>query len=164
MVVLHETIGHGGKRDLKCVLGPFWPVMVCVTYPLIIGLGTVIATLFFPKSSAILNVLYVVLIVMVCIFLAQTACSDPGILRRHRECPDAEDGVSWHFSDQAQTYRPTGAYYCSDCNCVIEEYDHVCPWTGTGIGKANLHHFHRFVGSIVALICYITFMLMYTMF
>ena len=106
----------------------------------------------------------VIILICVCVFLGQTACSDPGILKRYREPPEAEDGVSWHFSDQAQTYRPTGAYYCSDCNCVIEEYDHVCPWTGTGIGKKNLRPFHRFVGSIVCLICFITFMLMYTMF
>ena len=38
LVVLKETKNGAGERQLDCVVGPFWPVMVCITYPLIIGL------------------------------------------------------------------------------------------------------------------------------
>ena len=45
-------------------------------------------------------------------------------------------------------YRPPGAQYDSDCGVVIEGFDHVCPWTGTGIGAANLGAFHTFVSCL----------------
>jgi len=36
---------------------------------------------------------------------------------------------------------------------VIEDYDHLCPWTGTGIGKKNMLAFKLFV-LFVNLLCY----------
>ena len=37
----------------------------------------------------------------------------------------------------------------SDCGVVIEEFDHVCPWTGTAIGKRNMGAFKTFNGCLV---------------
>ena len=38
--------------------------------------------------------------------------------------------------------------YDRDCGVVIEEFDHTCPWTGTGIGKANMPYFSTFVSCV----------------
>lgn len=54
----------------------------------------------------------------------------------------------WRWSDQAATYRPPRSVYDRDCGLVIEEFDHTCPWTGTGIGKQNMPYFTVFVTSI----------------
>ena len=82
--------------------------------------------------------------------LAGTSCRDPGVLRRRLEAPPVEDGKGvWRWSDQAQTYRPPLAQYDSDCGVVIEEFDHVCPWTGTAIGKRNMGAFKTFNGCLV---------------
>ena len=40
------------------------------------------------------------------------------------------------------------AQYDSDCGVVIEGFDHVCPWTGTGIGARNMNAFHTFVSCL----------------
>ena len=37
------------------------------------------------------------------------------------------------------------------------EFDHTCPWTGTGIGKRNLGYFHVFTASCCLLLVYIIF-------
>eukprot|EP00520_Triparma_pacifica_P005101 CAMPEP_0118657624 /NCGR_PEP_ID=MMETSP0785-20121206/14121_1 /TAXON_ID=91992 /ORGANISM="Bolidomonas pacifica, Strain CCMP 1866" /LENGTH=84 /DNA_ID=CAMNT_0006550561 /DNA_START=146 /DNA_END=397 /DNA_ORIENTATION=- len=73
-----------------------------------------------------------------------TGCRDPGILPRHEVQPDS----SWRWNDQAKTYRPPRAYYDDECGVVIEEFDHTCPWTGTGIGKKNMSAFKVFVTSV----------------
>ena len=43
LVVLKESVNSDMERQLDCVVGPFWPVMVCITFPLIIILGTLFA-------------------------------------------------------------------------------------------------------------------------
>tara|TARA_B110000971_G_scaffold206794_1_gene230382 strand:- start:161 stop:343 length:183 start_codon:yes stop_codon:yes gene_type:complete len=45
-----------------------------------------------------------------------------------------------------------GAVYDSECGCIVEEFDHVCPWTGTAIGKKNMSAFKFFVSGICVLI------------
>ena len=62
--------------------------------------------------------------------------------------------AGWTYSDQAKTFRPRNAYYCGMCKVVIQEYDHTCPWTGTGIGKNNLTQFKVFASSICLLFWY----------
>eukprot|EP00977_Amphora_coffeiformis_P030400 scaffold46737_cov168-Amphora_coffeaeformis.AAC.1 len=51
------------------------------------------------------------------------------------------------------SFRPPGALYCRECGVLIQEYDHLCPWTGTGIGRGNMCAFKTFVVSINVL-CY----------
>jgi hypothetical protein len=44
--------------------------------------------------------------------------------------------------------------YCQPAAVVIEGYDHMCPWTGTAIGKGNLNYFWAFAGSLNVLLYY----------
>ena len=40
-------------------------------------------------------------------------------------------------------------------------YDHVCPWTGTAIGRANIHCFYCFLTFITVLMYFACFVLVY---
>mmetsp|Transcript_34344 Transcript_34344/g.63154 ORF Transcript_34344/g.63154 Transcript_34344/m.63154 type:complete len:89 (+) Transcript_34344:760-1026(+) len=63
----------------------------------------------------------------------------------------AENG--WFWNEQVGSYRPAGAMYCRECKALVYDYDHVCPWTGTAIGKGNMLPFKIFVFSVNVL-CY----------
>jgi hypothetical protein len=175
MVVLKETRLPNGDRRLDYVIGPYWPVTVFVTYPLIFGIsgessGTEggwaygstgvreygstgvreqllfdaqppppppfpppppppplppgsIGTMILPLHHWAFTVVFVVLVLQVVVSLFRTATSDPGILKRTREKPADSN---WVYSDITLTYRPVGAIYCSDCNCTVLQYDHLC--------------------------------------
>jgi len=149
MAVLKEHVDKStGDRKLDCVVGPFWPVLVFVTYPLIIIISGFCFLKILSTHSWFVVVGWVFATGAVCVALFYTGCRNPGILYRYRDPP----GQSWIWSDQAQTYRPLGAVYDTECQCIVEEFDHVCPWTGTAIGKGNMPAFKFFVSGICALI------------
>lgn len=91
-------------------------------------------------------------------------------------------GSGWFWNEQVGSYRPQGAMYCRECQvskfewrtyyldstcnltgnglcfsiqALVYDYDHVCPWTGTAIGKGNMLPFKIFVFSVNVL-CYLS--------
>ena len=67
---------------------------------------------------------------------------------------DEEAGEGgWFWNEQVGSFRPPGALYCRECGVLIQDYDHLCPWTGTGIGRGNMAAFKTFVVSI-NILCY----------
>ena len=121
-----------------------------VTLPLILGIETAAAVFLVPRTPGWLVAVWALCLAVLLGGLAGTSCRDPGVLRRQREAPPAEDGKEvWRWSDQAQTYRPPSAQYDADCGVVIEGFDHVCPWTGTAIGKRNMCAFKTFTSCLL---------------
>lgn len=61
---------------------------------------------------------------------------------------DEEAGEGgWFWNEQVASFRPPGALYCRECGVLIQDYDHLCPWTGTGIGRDKyVIFFQNFVG------------------
>ena len=88
--------------------------------------------------------------VLALVALMCTAMSDPGIYPRHSK--PLED--SWTYSEYAQSYRPAGVIYCQQCQVLIEEYNHFCPWSGIVIGKGNEPFFQVFITSTVLALLY----------
>mmetsp|Transcript_9489 Transcript_9489/g.13130 ORF Transcript_9489/g.13130 Transcript_9489/m.13130 type:complete len:330 (+) Transcript_9489:37-1026(+) len=129
------------RTKLICIMGPFWPFALLVTYPLILLCSIAVALTFLPGKSIFVIIVWSLAVLALLIALSCTACSDPGILRRYRTAPNS----SWRWNDQARTFRPPGAVYDEDLGLVVEGFDHVCPWTGTGIGANNINAFHAFV-------------------
>jgi len=81
------------------------------------------------------------------------SCRDPGLLER---VVDEEAGQSgWFWNEQVGSYRPPGSLYCRECKVLIKDFDHLCPWTGTGIGGGNMCYFKMFV-VMVNLLCYVS--------
>ena len=133
------------RPKLYCVLGPYWPFLLIVTLPLIIGISAFVAVSRLPNCSTPIRIVWAVSSGLMVLSLFFTACMDPGILLRHSTAPDE----SWVWSDQALSYRPRNALYDPECAVVLEHFDHVCPWTGTAIAKKNMKWFWLFVVSVL---------------
>lgn len=140
MAVLRTTKKNDATQ-IRCIVGPFWPFACIVTYPLVICISTTVGVFVLPGRSLATTIVWCVSVASLLVALSLTSCRDPGILRRRREQPNA----SWRWNDQARTFRPPEAVYDDDLGLVVEQFDHVCPWTGTGIGGGNITAFHAFV-------------------
>jgi hypothetical protein len=106
------------------------------------------------------------------------SCRDPGLLERVTDEEVANNG--WFWNEQVGSYRPAGAMYCRECQvsdikqicdrytswnlhfnttilnkALIYDFDHLCPWTGTAIGKGNMRAFKFFVVG-VNILCYMS--------
>lgn len=113
------------KRRLLIVAGPYWPMLIFVTYPLILGVSTVTLVTVIPKIHPMVAVAWGICTISVILSLALTAFRDPGILPRYESPPPNNNG-EWRWSDRAHTYRPRGAWYDPDTAVVVEEFDHTC--------------------------------------
>jgi hypothetical protein len=142
------------------VLGPYWPVLMFVTLP-VITLSSILVALYFvyknpwftssplSQSTEMGNVYWIIAFIAVWtlstmglyLSLLYTSLVDPGILPRFTERPDN----SWRWNDQGQSYIPPRAVYEPDCKVVIDEYHHTCIFTGTAIGRNNVKSFFCFV-------------------
>jgi hypothetical protein len=132
MPVLYAHRRHGKPTQLVAILGPFWPCLVGVTYPLIIGVSLFSAVMLLPSCPVWVIVLWVICTATLLVSLTLTACTNPGVVRRWDEPP--QSSVGWRWNDQVQSYRPPKATYDRDCGVVIEEFDHTCPWTVSFLG------------------------------
>jgi hypothetical protein len=135
------------------VAGPCWPFCVFITVPLIIGLSSLTLYYCILDENAPLPFwwvyIYCPLMAFTLISLFFVSCRDPGLMERQTET--TEESFLWN--EQVGSFRPPGAMYCRECKVVIQDYDHLCPWTGTGIGARNMTAFKFFVLS-VNLLCY----------
>ena len=138
------------------VAGPCWPFCTFVTVPLIVGIGTLVGVFIVSNPSTGLpwwfGFIYYPLLLFVLIVLSCVSCRDPGLMERvtDEEATDAD----WFWNEQVGSYRPAKARYCRECQALVNDYDHVCPWTGTAIGKGNMRQFKLFVFSVNVL-CYL---------
>ena len=112
-----------------------WWILECGMKPWWFGL------IYYPIVIFVLSVLFCV------------SCRDPGLMERVIDEEAAENG--WFWNEQVGSYRPAGAMYCRECKALVHDYDHVCPWTGTAIGKGNMKSFKMFVFSVNVL-CYLS--------
>lgn len=137
------------RRKIDLVVGPYWPMLIFVTYPLIFGVSFWAAYAGLPGKHPLFILFWFCSTMGLVVALFQTGFRDPGIMLRKREAPNGDANSSgWRWNDQALTWRPRGAFYDSDCACVVEKFDHTCPWTGTAIGKKNMAPFQSFVGLV----------------
>jgi hypothetical protein len=133
------------KREIQLVLGPFWPMLLFITYPLIFGVSALTLHSGIPGKPWFVQAGWAILTLLLIRSLFNTGFRDPGILKRHASPPPEQDDADggnnhtrrrigfrwgndvgpWRWTDQAQSYRPRDAQYCTDCKVVIEEFDHT---------------------------------------
>jgi hypothetical protein len=130
------------KREIQFILGPFWPMLLGITYPLIFGVSSLTLFVGLPGRVWYLKLGWTVLTVLLIRALFNTGFRDPGILKRHKDPPKIEDddedvprrrvgfrwgteGGPWRWSEQAQSYRPRNSSYDPDCAVIVEEFDHT---------------------------------------
>jgi hypothetical protein len=104
------------RPKLDIVVGPYWPMLCFVTYPLILGVSawTYIAGISTGTKPFLVSATWFICTLGLITALAFTACRDPGILYRVRDPHDA----SWRWSDQADSFRPRDAWFDSGA-CVV---------------------------------------------
>mmetsp|Transcript_9178 Transcript_9178/g.15394 ORF Transcript_9178/g.15394 Transcript_9178/m.15394 type:complete len:258 (-) Transcript_9178:72-845(-) len=139
------------------IAGPCWPFCLGVTTPMIAGISGLLTyfVLFNDKAEVprIVTYIYLGAAGFVLLALCCVSCRDPGLMERVTDEEAGEGG--WFWNEQVGSYRPPGALYCRECGVLIQDYDHLCPWTGTGIGKGNMVFFKIFVVGVNVL-CYFT--------
>ena len=132
------------KREIQFIVGPFWPMLIGITYPLIFGVSGLTLFIGLPGRAWYIQLGWTILTVLLIRALFNTGFRDPGILSRHVDPPvvseeDEDDttvrrrvgfrwgseGGSWRWSEQAQSYRPRNAMYDPDCAVIVEEFDHT---------------------------------------
>mmetsp|Transcript_23473 Transcript_23473/g.29575 ORF Transcript_23473/g.29575 Transcript_23473/m.29575 type:complete len:257 (-) Transcript_23473:1023-1793(-) len=137
------------------VAGPCWPFCVFITVPMITVLSGLVLwfCILSPQSPlpSWVAFIYCPFMVLTLISLFCVSCRDPGLMERVTD----EEAADAHFlwNEQVGSYRPPGAMYCRECQVLVQDYDHLCPWTGTAIGARNMFAFKAFVVS-VNLLCY----------
>lgn len=109
------------RPQLDCVVGPYWPMLLVVTYPLILGVSIATLVNAIPGKPAIIVLIWASCTIGLIYSLALTAFRDPGILPRQLNSPDG----TWRWSDRAHSYRPRGAWFDADTGVIVEEFDHT---------------------------------------
>jgi len=158
--VLCEAPNHPGKpRNLYCVVGPYWTMMLCCTTPLILVPCFFGAMFMATRVHPAVTVLFCSMALFTLGSLWKTATTDPGLVLRRAENPadegNARDKKKWAWDDRTKSWRSITARYAADCNVLVDEYDHTCPWTGTAIGRGNIFYFYMFTGSLLPLVIFL---------
>jgi hypothetical protein len=164
------------RRELWLVMGPYWPFCLVLTTSLVVsipaGLALLLWGVYGPHTWVLQTLLALAGITLMA--LALVACRDPGILPHYGEEPRESvaareaaaaaaaargngryrpsRGDQWVYNDQMAAWRPRGAVYDHDVNACVLGFDHVCPFTGTAIGRNNLCAFYVFTGGVQVLI------------
>ena len=112
------------RPRLVWLMGPYWPMLIFVTYPLILGVSFWTLVTSIPRVPPVIQVVWALLTLGLIYALAMTAFRDPGIMHRYHQ-PPPESEQNWRWCDAAQTYRPRGAMYDPDCGVVVEGFDHT---------------------------------------
>merc|ERR1712194_512027 len=92
---------------------------------------------------------YAALLGLTLLSLSMVSCRDPGLVERIIDEEACGAGFVWN--EQVGSFRPADARYCGECKVMIDNYDHFCPWTGTGIGNNNMCCFKIFVSLVLSL-------------
>jgi len=142
------------------IAGPCWPFCIFVTLPLILAVSGAVAYFVIISDDSPLPIwvayIYFPVLGFVLASLFCVSCQDPGLMER---VTDEEAGNGgWFWNEQVGSYRPPGALYCRECGILIQDYDHLCPWTGTGVGRRNMMAFKLFVVGVNVL-CYFSIIL-----
>ena len=144
------VLRYGADGDPAAMLGPYWTMLVFVTWPLAVLGPSLAAALWCGRFHVGVRIAYGAVIAATALALISVSTRNPGLLRRRDAAPEGD--VNWVWNDQAATYKPPGAIYCSWCDAVLLDFDHTCPWTGTGIARGNMTSFKAFVVCVQVLI------------
>mmetsp|Transcript_17323 Transcript_17323/g.47992 ORF Transcript_17323/g.47992 Transcript_17323/m.47992 type:complete len:269 (+) Transcript_17323:121-927(+) len=134
MEVVEEVVDNGDGSEpsvrrykrpkLDIVIGPYWPMLLCITYPLILGVSGLALVTVIPKTNPFVQLLWGCTTLGLIYALAMTAFRDPGILPRYVELPPHSND-QWRWSDRTYSFKPRGAYYDPDTGVIVEEFDHT---------------------------------------
>jgi len=112
------------RPKLLWVIGPYWYVNLCLTFPLIVGISLWTAMRHIMDSFLVVQVTWSAATLLMIFSLIMAGCRNPGVLYRHSH-PPPNTRESWTWNDQAKTYRPSSARFDPECQAIIEGFDHT---------------------------------------
>ena len=112
------------RPKLLWVMGPYWTVNLLVTFPLIFGISGWICYQRIVKSNSVVIITWSIGTFLMVFSLCMISCRNPGILYRHSQIPLTVQ-EEWRWNDQARTYRPASSRFDSECQVVVEGFDHT---------------------------------------
>lgn len=129
-----------GGSEIILVVGPHWPFAITFTVTMLLVFP--LTTLLIFWRTVPLWASYTILIVTCCTIasLAVLGCKNPGIAPRRVEKPSVGPAAlqKWLWNDQASTWRGQNDSYSQEMNVVLQDVDHICPFTGTAIARRNM--------------------------
>lgn len=103
------------SKGEKWMMGPFWPMLLLITYPLIFGVSGWCYVDVVSKFAYYEQFAWICMTLILIISLGLTSFRNPGIwIRKH----EREQG-NWIWNDQGRTWRPRGARYDHECGKSI---------------------------------------------
>ncbi|KAJ1448696.1 hypothetical protein M885DRAFT_538269 [Pelagophyceae sp. CCMP2097] len=141
---------YDSRGDPVVVLGPYWMMLMFVTLPMAVLFPALVAWFWCIQLHLAVQLSYAACVGLELAALLSTGCRDPGLVRRALTAPHP----SWTWNDQARTFKPPGARYCSWCECCFVDFDHTCPWTGTAIAGGNIKSFKTFLFLLQVVLYY----------
>lgn len=118
------TIRKKQRPKLLWVVGPYWTVNIFITFPLIFGVSGWICYKRILEAGLPVQISWSIGTFLMVFSLCMISCRNPGILYRHDEVPrDSQE--EWRWNDQARTYRPASSRFDSECQVVVEGFDHT---------------------------------------
>jgi DHHC palmitoyltransferase len=170
------------RPQLYIVLGPYWMIALFVTFPIMMILSIWTAVVKIQFHVHWVQWTWLVSTIMMIFTFLLVACTNPGIQYRYHTKPqqhhdrnhpamtpseinqsidhdpnnssNINNNTEWVWNDQAYTYRLSTAKYDPECAVVIDQLHHVCPWTGTAVGKNNIYYFRLFMISVLVNVVY----------
>ena len=144
------------QREPWLIVGPYWPFCLALTTSLMVLVPVVIVVVFWSVLPWYCKGPFLGLQLVALAALVSVGCRNPGLVphlsNEPEESVNGDRKHKWVFNDLTGGWRPRGAQYDRDVNAVVQDFDHVCPFTGTAIGGGNLKCFYCFVGMVQALI------------
>ncbi len=118
------TTRSSERPKLLWVVGPYWWVNLFITFPLIFGVSGWICYAKILDSDLAVIITWSIGTFLMVFSLCMISCRNPGILYRHPQIPRGVEG-DWRWNDQARTYRPASARFDTECQVVVEGFDHT---------------------------------------
>ena len=118
-----QSTSRRRRPKLLWVLGPYWPINLFLTYPLILGVSALVGWNQVQHAHLAIIISWSACTLCLIISLGMISCRNPGILYRHEQRPP--DSADWRWNDQSRTYRPPYARFDPECQVVIEGFDHT---------------------------------------
>lgn len=112
------------RPKLLWVIGPYWTVNLFITFPLILGVSGWIGYKKIVDANLAVIITWSIGTFLMVFSLCMISCRNPGIQYRHSQIPSAAE-EEWRWNDQARTYRPASSRFDSECQVVVEGFDHT---------------------------------------
>ena len=104
------------------MVGPFWPCLLGVTYPLILGVSLFSAVFLLPDAPSWAIAAWAVCTVTLVAALTLTACTNPGIVRRYKNEPPPNTVCQCDPTAGRMNFACFHEIFLHECTCSLHSF------------------------------------------